>query len=81
MKTLCDEKGIEPIFTHTVSVKRKLLKMFENESEFQDKLHVRSVANFVCRNLKTMIFKVLLKKPEDMLVKVRYFDKDTALMS
>ena len=39
--------------------------------EFQDKHHVRSVANFACRNLKAMTLKALLKIPEDMLDKAK----------
>ena len=31
LEELLDDCGIEPIFTHTVSLKRELLKSFEHE--------------------------------------------------
>lgn len=34
LKELSDDYGIEPIFTHTVSIKRVQLKKFENKSGF-----------------------------------------------
>ena len=34
MKELCDDNGIELIFTHIVRTKRELLKIFENELDF-----------------------------------------------
>ena len=34
LKELCDDYGIEPVFTHIVNLKREPLKKFENDLDF-----------------------------------------------
>ena len=49
--------------------------------EFQSKHHVRSFANFLCRKVKIMVLKKLLKIPEDMLDKAIHLGNTTGLIS
>lgn len=48
---------------------------------FQDKYHVRSFEKVVWKIVKIMVFKALLKIPEDMLEKTSHLDNAASLIS